>query len=248
MVSKASVTRALRSIDTAVLESLFDSTPDTVFFVKNRDLQYVAVSSTLVERSGFECKSHLIGRTAKEVFGDSLGASFQEQDQRVVEDSEEIRDRLELHLYRGRTPGWCLTYKMPVRDSSGATVGLVGISRDLQQPEISDSVCSRLVMALERIQQGYAEPLRVDELARDVGLSRARFERHLRRIFGLTPGQLLAKTRLDVASSMLRDSEQVTISEVAHACGYSDHSAFSRHFKSVVGLTPTEFRQAVRRG
>ena len=237
----------LRLIDTSVLESLFDVTPDTVFFVKNRQGQYVTVNSTLVERSGLESKADLLGRTPVEVFGEGFGASFSEQDYQVIEEGIEIRDRLELHLYRQRTPGWCLTYKMPVRDSNTDIVGLIGISKDLHQPDESDSIYARVARALERIQEDFAEPLRVEDLAEIARLSRARFERHLKRIFGLTPGQLLAKTRLDAASAMLRDEPEKTVADVAHACGFSDHSAFSRFFKSVVGLTPTEFRQTLPR-
>ena len=239
--------KPLRYIETGVLESLFDRTPDTVFFVKNRQLQYVTVSSTLVDRSGYGSKGDLIGRTALEVFGDGLGATFQEQDQLVVEQGVEICDRLELHLYRGRKPGWCLTYKMPVRDGDGENVGLIGISRDLHQPDLNDSIYGRLAKALKRIQEDFAEPIRVEELAEIADLSRSRFERHVRRIFGLTPGQLLAKTRLDAASSMLRDQPDLSVADIAYACGFSDHSAFSRSFKAVVGLTPTEFRQALDR-
>jgi AraC-like DNA-binding protein len=35
---------------------------------------------------------------------------------------------------------------------------------------------------------------------------------------------------------------------VAHACGYTDHSAFSRQFKSAAEMTPTEYRDTLRQG
>ena len=238
---------SLRYIETGVLESLFDRTPDTVFFVKNVRLQYTTVNTTLLERSPFDSKADVIGRTAVEVFGGHLGTKFQRQDQAVIEDGEEVRDRLELHLYRGLKPGWCLTYKMPVHGPDGAILGLIGISRDLKEPDPDDAVCRRLARAVDKIQQDLAEPIKIEALAESADMSRARFERHVRRIFGLTPGQLVAKTRLDAASSMLRDQPQASVSDVAHACGFADHSAFSRAFKAVVGLTPTEFRQTLQR-
>jgi AraC-like DNA-binding protein len=37
-------------------------------------------------------------------------------------------------------------------------------------------------------------------------------------------------------------AEAGTVAEVAYACGYADHSAFSRQFKAVVGLSPSEYR------
>jgi AraC-like DNA-binding protein len=69
----------------------------------------------------------------------------------------------------------------------------------------------------------------------------SRFERLVRQIFQLTPRQLLIKTRVEAASRLLVD-QRLTIAQVAQACGYSDHSAFTRQFRATVGLTPGAFR------
>lgn len=52
---------------------------------------------------------------------------------------------------------------------------------------------------------------------------------------------MIIKIRLDAASAMLADPGK-TITEIAAACGYQDHSAFSRVFKATVGVTPSEYR------
>ncbi|MEM8934195.1 MAG: PAS domain-containing protein, partial [Acidobacteriota bacterium] len=137
-----------RHVPIATLETLFDRTPDTVFFVKDRDGRYVAVNQTLVERCGARSKGDLVGRTAEDVFG-PFGRDFREQDRQVLERGVEVRDRLELHLYRGRHPGWCMTHKVPLHDAPDAgadgIVGLIGLSRDLQPPdERVDSIFGRL--------------------------------------------------------------------------------------------------------
>ena len=75
-------------------------------------------------------------------------------------------------------------------------------------------------------------------------LSMARFERLIKRVFFVTPGQLLARTRLEAAARMLAEGNE-TIAEVAHACGYTDHSAFCRQFKSAAEMTPTEYRETL---
>ena len=49
------------------------------------------------------------------------------------------------------------------------------------------------------------------------------------------------KTRVDAASRLLRGSA-LTVAAIAQACGYADHSAFTRQFKATVGLTPRAFR------
>ncbi|RLT10960.1 MAG: AraC family transcriptional regulator [Planctomycetota bacterium] len=62
-----------------------------------------------------------------------------------------------------------------------------------------------------------------------------------KRLFGLTPSQFITKSRIAAASRMLRDLNK-SVSEIAHACGFYDHSAFTRAFRSATGMTPSEFR------
>jgi AraC-like DNA-binding protein len=43
----------------------------------------------------------------------------------------------------------------------------------------------------------------------------------------------------------LEDSQK-SVAEIAHACGFYDHSAFTRAFRAATGMTPTQFRQSRR--
>jgi AraC-like DNA-binding protein len=227
-----------------LIESLFDALPGVVFFTKDRASRYVLVNETLVERCGAKHKSDLRGRTVEEVFPAQLGAIYAAQDALVLETGAEVRDRLELHLYPGGGEGWCLTLKTPLR-RAGAIVGLVGISRDLHAPNERHPEYARLAEAVERVRAHYGEPLRVERLAKEVGLSADRFERLAKQVFHLTPRQLLTKTRLEQASRLLHDA-RLRIAEVAQACGYADQSAFTRQFRATVGLTPRDFRARAR--
>src|SRR4051812_14098952 len=100
-------------------EALFDALPDVVFFVKDARSRYAAVNQTLVQRCGCKLKENLIGRTAAEVFGAPYGDTWLAQDEAVLASGNDIFDRLELHLYPDRDPGWCLTRKMALRDPDG---------------------------------------------------------------------------------------------------------------------------------
>lgn len=240
---RAVLPRALA--DPWFVEELFDCTPDVVFFVKNPRGQYVLVNQTLVLRSGRTSKDDLLGRTAPEVFPDPLGQIYAEQDRLVISTGHAIRDRLELHLYPDRSRGWCLTYKFPLFDRDGRVIGVTGLSRDLHHPDESRSGYRALAQAVDHLHEHYGEPLRVEHLAHLAGLPANRFQRLVKRVFHLTPGQLLMKARLDAAADLLVESDQ-SIVEIACACGYSDHSAFTRQFKATVGLTPRQFRSAAR--
>ena len=68
-----------------------------------------------------------------------------------------------------------------------------------------------------------------------------RFARLIKRIFRMTPHQLITQTRLAAGSHLLRETDR-SVAEIAFDCGFYDHSAFTRAFRAVTDLTPTQFR------
>lgn len=222
------------------LEPVFDALPDVVFFVKDADARYALVNRTLASRCGFKEKAALLGKTAEDVFPRRFGRIYTAQDEGVIHVGNQMIDQLELHLYPGRQPGWCLTSKQPLRDGAGKVIGLAGISRDLRADESSHPAYSRLAAVVQFIQENYVQPLNLKQLAVMADMSVAQLERYFHKVFHLTPRQVLLKTRLDAATALLLSHDKVT--DVAALCGYTDHSAFTRQFKATVGVTPTEYR------
>jgi AraC-like DNA-binding protein len=39
---------------------------------------------------------------------------------------------------------------------------------------------------------------------------------------------------------------EASVADIAQACGYADHSAFTRQFRATTGVTPSEYRQLLR--
>lgn len=225
-------------------EALFDALRDVVFFVKDLEGKYVAINQSLVERCGFRSKEAMLGKTALEVFPSRFGVHYMQQDQSVIKSGKNLSDHLELHLYPGRDPGWCLTSKWPLRDRMGNIVGLTGVSRDLQAPERTHASYQKVADAAHHIQEHFDRELRMSELARIAGMSVSQLERYFHKLYLLTPRQMLLRARLDAASAMLlRD---ISVTDVALACGYQDHSAFTRQFKATVGMTPSAYRKLTK--
>jgi AraC-like DNA-binding protein len=222
-------------------EALFDALSDVVFFVKDAQGRYVVVNQTLVQRCGQRHKAALLGRTPAEVFVHPFGQTYMAQDQAVLAGGGAIEDQLELHLYPSRDPGWCLTRKTALRDAAGRIVGLTGISRDLAMADKKNPAYRKVAAAVNLIQQEYGERLTLAALARTANMSVAQIERYFLRIFHLTPRQMIIKTRVEAASRLL--TGEASVAHIAQACGYGDHSAFTRQFKAITGLTPTQYRQ-----
>ncbi|MFT3915874.1 MAG: AraC family transcriptional regulator [Anaeromyxobacteraceae bacterium] len=235
------------------LLELLDRVPDVVVFVKDAAGRYAAVNETLVRRLGLTHRREALGRTAAELFPAPLGEAYLAQDLAVLRGGAPIADLLELHLYPNRAEGFCLTSKVCLRDEGGEVIGLAGISRDVHEPgpPRSGSALDRegtlpgLARAVRELQERFDRPLRVERLAALAGLSPWRFSQRIRRLFGLTPAQLLKKRRLEAACALLRGGDR-PVAEIALACGYGDQSAFTRQFKAVVGLSPVRYRERAR--
>lgn len=225
-------------VPAADLVRLFDAVPDVVFFVKNRQGRYTHVNLTLVRRLGLHQRSEVTGHAPSELFPAPLGTSYSQQD-RLVLAGRSLDNHLEVHLFPNSSPGWCLTRKLPVR-SGGEITGLVGVSRDLRNPDPRHPVYPRLSRTVEYLGKHFTEPVRVTTLARLAGLSVAQLERQFLHVFQLTPAQMLTKLRIDTAMRLLAGTQ--SISAVGQACGYGDQSAFSRQFRKLTGLTPGQYR------
>jgi AraC-like DNA-binding protein len=225
-------------------EPLLDALPEVVFFIKDRQARYTLVNQTLARRLGIKDKRNLLGLTAEQVFPDSLGSSYTAQDMRVLKDGSHLCDQLELHLYYPKQPIWCLTHKLALRNPDAAIIGVAGISRDLQLPQCTHPAYPKLAAVDAHIREHFARPISLHELTGLAGLSVAQLARYCKRIFQLTPRQMIHKVRLEEASRLLR--LPVPITEIALRCGYTDHSAFSRQFRALTGLTPSQFRETHR--
>jgi PAS domain S-box-containing protein len=237
----AAASRAAPGVDMALLEQLFDHTPDIAFFIKDAAGRYIAVNRSLLERHGLQDKSQMLGRRPCDVCPGDFGRIPTEQDASVLRTGRPIFERLELQWYSPHKPVWCLTTKLPMRNAAGAVTGIIGISKDVRSPVAPQEIPAGVAAALARLETGCEDPLTPSGLARIAKLPAARFARLVKRIFGITPIQLIAKTRIAAASRLLRETDR-PVAEIALACGFYDHSAFTRAFRAMTSVTPTQFR------
>ena len=91
------------------------------------------------------------------------------------------------------------------------------------------------------------KPWTVDELAREVALSRSALAERFAALVGEPPIQYLMRWRLALAAQRLRSGREV-IARVAENSGYESEPAFSRAFKREFGLSPAAWRKAGPQG
>ena len=82
----------------------------------------------------------------------------------------------------------------------------------------------------------------VEELAREVGLSRSSFAERFMHLVGQPPMQYLTAWRMQIAVRMLSDGVE-SVAKVAEDVGYESEAAFNRTFKKLVGTPPATWRR-----
>ena len=82
--------------------------------------------------------------------------------------------------------------------------------------------------------------LNVEDLGKDMGLSRVQLYRKLKSLTNYAPNELLRQARLKKAASLLASSE-MTIAEIAYEVGFSSPSYFTKCYKEQFGESPTDF-------
>lgn len=222
-------------------EALFDALPDVVFFIKDHHGRYVRVNQTLANRCAGGDKRKLIGKRTGEVFAPTLATCYARQDETVLKTGRSVDHQLELHIYPGGIAGWCLTTKHALRTRDGQIHGVAGISRDLNAPNDRANGFAELAAALEQMRTHYAQSLRIDDLAKQSGLSVYQFEQRVHRLFQMRPIQLLHKLRLDEGIRLLRETK-LSLADIAIETGWCDQSAFTRHFSRYTGMSPGRYR------
>ena len=85
----------------------------------------------------------------------------------------------------------------------------------------------------------------VDDLGREVGMSRSALADRFIRLIGVPPMHYLAAWRMQVATGKLRDTSG-SLAQVAETVGYDSEAAFSRAFKKAFGTAPATWRRSNR--
>jgi AraC-like DNA-binding protein len=94
----------------------------------------------------------------------------------------------------------------------------------------------------DRIDREYAQPLNVEALGREVGMSAGHLSRQFRLAYGEPPYSYLMTRRIERAMALLRRGD-LSVTEVCFEVGCSSLGTFSTRFTELVGMSPSEYRR-----
>jgi DNA-binding response OmpR family regulator len=113
----------------------------------------------------------------------------------------------------------------------------LSIIHDLEVSSIDDKFLQNVVSVIKSNIDN--EQLSVEDLAREVGFSRAQLHRKLKALANKSANQLIVEIRLNEAKNML-EKKLGSVSEIAYSVGYSNLSYFTKSFKEKFGLLPSK--------
>lgn len=111
--------------------------------------------------------------------------------------------------------------------------------RLVRQIGLADGQIALVARAIDWLKRHYDQPVRIDHLAAEVGLSASTLTRHFRSATSLSPLQYQKQLRLQQARAQLL-ADPSDVAGIGHAVGYTSASQFTREYRRMFGAPPRE--------
>lgn len=122
----------------------------------------------------------------------------------------------------------------------------IRLHRRFQASARMDNSCAaeKIDIAVAYFNEHYSEQISIEEYAENAHVSTSWFIRNFKLYTGFTPMQYILSKRIYNAEALLQNT-QYNVSEIANIIGYENPLYFSRIFKKVKGLSPSEYRKNI---
>ncbi len=192
---------------------------------------------------GMRDESEIVGMTDFDLNPASMAEAYVEDDLQIYETGAPILEKVELWFDAQGLPDWYLVSKLPIRSRANEIIGIMGMLRPFTGRVPLPAAHQEVTPAVQYIRANFHRRIDLTDLAKAVGFSPRQLQRKFRQTLGLSPQELLLKTRIMAASRALREGD-APIAEIAAECGFYDQSSFTEHFRRYMGQTPLRFRKA----
>jgi PAS domain S-box-containing protein len=115
-----------------LMDALMDNIPDSIYF-KDLQCRLVKVSHKMLQDLNLDDVSQIKGKTDVELFGEEFGRKTLDEDLQLMETAKPIVGLIESRRLEDGGVNWTLTNKVPIHDESGKIIGLVGITREINE-------------------------------------------------------------------------------------------------------------------
>jgi AraC-like DNA-binding protein len=115
----------------------------------------------------------------------------------------------------------------------------------LRQIAVLGGHAHRIARTLERLREDFDRPLRIEDVARESGMSVSGFHHHFKAVTAMSPLQFQKRVRLQAARRLML-GEDLDAASAGHRVGYGDASHFTRDYKRLFGAPPMRDVERIR--
>jgi AraC-like DNA-binding protein len=115
----------------------------------------------------------------------------------------------------------------------------------LRQIAVLGGHAHRIARALERLREDFDRPLRIEDIARESGMSVSGFHHHFKAVTAMSPLQFQKRMRLQEARRLML-GEDLDAASAGYRVGYGDASHFTREYKRLFGAPPVRDVERLR--
>lgn len=225
---------------------LFQAMPDVMFWLKNVNGEFIFFNDAfLCEKNADD----VLGKTDADLLPSELARVYMEDDRQVMTSGEPQWNKVELVVTINGGVEWRATSKVPLRNRAGVMVGTAGISRRVGMDEGLPVPSQQRDMAtiVGTIYKNVDKEIKVVDVAQAAGVSVSSLERLFKANMNTTPKQFIIQAKISTACERLVGTN-MSVKEVGASVGYSDHANFTRGFRKVMNMSPTDYRRNYRKG
>ncbi len=233
-----------------LLEALMDAATDSIYFKDERS-RLIRINNKMQQDLKLDDPNQVIGKTDIELFGEELGHITRADEKRIIETGEPIIDCDEEWRKPCGEVNWTSTTKVPMRDHSGKVIGIIGITREINERKNAEIALQEAHDQLEvHIEKRTVDLIKTNEKLQREITERAELARENARLF------YEAKQRLDRLSSLRSIDQTISSSFDLHftldmllkqvlsqlAIDAADVLLFDRHLQTLEFIVGVGFR------
>jgi len=218
---------------------LLDTLPDTAFFIKDTKGRVVLFNRRSCEVYNIHHESEILGKTDYDLHPKPLADKYTHDDRQVMRTRKPIINATE--LAPNNSNRLVVYSKTPVFDRKGVVIGVAGLYRFVDDISDTPDWYGHFADVVNHIQVNYPKAIRLDDLAQRMKISQRQLERRFIKVFGIGVIDYILRVRINAARELLENTTR-TVSDIATAVGFYDHSHFIRNFKRLCGSSPKHYR------
>jgi AraC-like DNA-binding protein len=218
----------LTTAELPIVSQVIEASPERPYLSFRLELDPALVGSVLVEAGHFSPRSHADVRA---INVSSLDASLLDAAVRLV--------RLLDSPTEARFLAPLITREIVYRL-------LMGEQGDrLRHIAVLGGHTRHIARAIERLRKDFDQPLRIDDIARELGMSVSGFHHHFKAVTAMSPLQFQKQIRLQEARRLML-GEGLDAASAGYRVGYNDDSHFNREYKKLFGVPPIRDLERLR--